>query len=82
MRYTVILLHDEETGTYTALVPALPGCISQGDTVDAAIAMAADAATVYLDDLAAHDEELPVETARTVVATIDVPAPAPAHAAA
>jgi predicted RNase H-like HicB family nuclease len=82
MRYTVVLLRDEETGAYTALVPALPGCITQGDTVDAAIAQAVDAATVYLEDLAAHDEEVPVEATGPVVATIDVPVPVTAHATA
>ena len=31
MRYTVVL-EREEDGGYVASVPALPGCVSQGDT--------------------------------------------------
>ncbi|MCH7614032.1 MAG: type II toxin-antitoxin system HicB family antitoxin, partial [Candidatus Marinimicrobia bacterium] len=31
MKFTVILEPSEEGG-YTALVPSLPGCISEGDT--------------------------------------------------
>ena len=33
MRYTVIL-EQESDGGYVASVPALPGCVSQGDTRD------------------------------------------------
>lgn len=33
MRYTVIL-EQESDGGYVATVPALPGCVSQGDTRD------------------------------------------------
>ena len=31
MRYTVVL-EQEEDGGYVVSVPALPGCVSQGDT--------------------------------------------------
>jgi len=30
MRYTVVL-EQEQDGGYVAIVPALPGCVSQGD---------------------------------------------------
>jgi len=33
-----IILEPSEDGGYTALVPALPGCISEGDTVEEALA--------------------------------------------
>ena len=33
MRYTVVL-EREADGGYVATVPALPGCVSQGDTRD------------------------------------------------
>jgi predicted RNase H-like HicB family nuclease len=41
--YTIILDPDEEEGGYTVTVPALPGCVTQGDTLEEAIAMARDA---------------------------------------
>ena len=31
MRYTVVLEHEPDGG-YVVSVPALPGCVSQGDT--------------------------------------------------
>jgi hypothetical protein len=39
MRYTVVLLREPEEGGYTALVPALPGCVSFGDSLEEALAM-------------------------------------------
>jgi predicted RNase H-like HicB family nuclease len=29
------LIHADETGGYWAEVPALPGCVTQGETIDA-----------------------------------------------
>jgi antitoxin HicB len=40
--YTVILEPQPEGG-YTVTVPALPGCITEGDTVEEALAMAQEA---------------------------------------
>lgn len=37
MKYTVILTPDAEDGGYTAECPVLPGCISEGDTVEEAL---------------------------------------------
>src|SRR5205085_1611961 len=36
MQFTVVV-HEAEEGGYWAEVPALPGCFSQGETVDAAL---------------------------------------------
>ena len=33
MKYTVVI-HEDPDGGYWAEVPALPGCVSQGDTLD------------------------------------------------
>lgn len=50
-RYTVIL--DRETdGGFHASCPALPGCHSQGDTLDEAIQNVREAIEVYLESLA------------------------------
>jgi antitoxin HicB len=35
--YTVILEYDNEIGEYSALVPGLPGCTSQGKTKEEAL---------------------------------------------
>jgi predicted RNase H-like HicB family nuclease len=53
-----ILLEVSEEGGYTALVPALPGCISEGDTKEAALHNIREAIDLYLesveDDLASE----------------------------
>ena len=39
-RYTVILTPDTQVGGYTVRVPALPGCNTQGNTIEEALANA------------------------------------------
>lgn len=60
-RYTIILKHEGEGG-YHAFCPALPGCHSQGETEDEAIANIAEAIDLYLESLQAHNEPVPVGT--------------------
>ena len=60
LHYTVIL-EREEDGGYHAFVPALPGCHTQGDTVDEALDNAREAIQVYLDSLRAEGEPVPIE---------------------
>lgn len=45
----MIELIPEEVGGFTARVPALPGCVSQGDTREEALANIKDAIALYLD---------------------------------
>ena len=49
MRYTV-LLEPEEDGGFVVNVPALPGCISQGDTREEAVANIRQAISLYVED--------------------------------
>ncbi len=42
LRYK-ILLRKEDDGTYTVIVPSLPGCLTFGRTVEEAIAVANEA---------------------------------------
>ncbi len=60
MTYTVVLIPAEEGG-YTARVPALPGCVTEGDTLLEALDMARDAIECYLGSLAQHGEPIPAE---------------------
>ncbi len=41
--YTTILHPSSEVGGYTVTVPVLPGRVTQGETLEEAIAMAKDA---------------------------------------
>jgi predicted RNase H-like HicB family nuclease len=47
MKFRVVLEPSEEGG-FTAVVPALPGCISEGDSRDEAIANVREAIALYL----------------------------------
>lgn len=44
-----IILEEQEEGGYTVSVPALPGCISEGDTLEEAIKNIKEAIMLYLD---------------------------------
>ncbi len=47
-RFTAILHPDKEDGGYWAEVPELPGCLSQGDTVEETLSMIRDAIRGHL----------------------------------
>jgi len=43
MRYPVVLTPDPEDGGFVVECPAIPGCVSQGETVEEAMANIRDA---------------------------------------
>jgi len=61
-------------GGYVVLVPALPGCHSQGDTLEEAEKNIKEAIQLYLESLAADKEVIPKEK-RSFQGVIQVPAP-------
>lgn len=72
--YTVLLDPDPETGTYTVTVPALPGVVTQGDSIDDAIVQAKEAIQVHIEGLLADGEPIPEERERPQVVTVRVAA--------
>ena len=48
-----IVLEPSEEGGFTVTVPALPGCISEGETRDEAIANIKEAIDLYLEQVEA-----------------------------
>jgi len=70
-----ILLSREPEGGYTVTVPALPGCVTFGSTLEEAIAMAREAVELYIESLRAHGEEIPSEESMLqYILTVPVPA--------
>ncbi|WP_334111063.1 type II toxin-antitoxin system HicB family antitoxin [Thermodesulfitimonas autotrophica] len=59
-RYTVII-EREEDGGFHAFCPALPGCHTQGESLEETLTNIREAIQVYLESLKAHNEPLPVE---------------------
>jgi predicted RNase H-like HicB family nuclease/predicted CopG family antitoxin len=56
-----IILHKAIEGGYTVIVPALPGCITEGDTLEEAKSMAKDAIKCYIESLVKDGEPIPDE---------------------
>ncbi|MFY9457786.1 MAG: type II toxin-antitoxin system HicB family antitoxin [Candidatus Spechtbacterales bacterium] len=56
-----VKLEPQNEGGYTATVPALPGCISEGDTIDKALRNISDAIEGYITVLSKHSREIPLE---------------------
>ncbi|MDR3262002.1 MAG: type II toxin-antitoxin system HicB family antitoxin, partial [Tannerella sp.] len=54
-----IHLHKEEEGGYTVIAPSLPGCITYGENIDEAIAMAKEAIELYVEELCDRGEKIP-----------------------
>jgi antitoxin HicB len=72
--YTVLLDPDVESGGYTVTVPALPGIVTQGDTLEKALDMVRDAISLYLEDLVADGEPIPTERGAPHLARVTVAA--------
>jgi len=60
MRFKVVLEASDEGG-YTVYVPSLPGCISEGETVEEALRNIQEAIELYLEPV--EDELVMDETA-------------------
>ena len=58
MKYRVLIEQDED-GFFVVEVPALPGCISQGDTREDALVNIREAIAGYLESLNEHQEPIP-----------------------
>ena len=75
----VIHLEPAEEGGYTVTIPALPGCVTEGDTFDEAIAMAQDCIKGHLESLAKDGQPIPEEPAPSGAVDVRVEVAAPAQ---
>lgn len=71
MEYSVIV-HPAEEGGYWVEVTALPGCYSQGESVDEALSNVAEAIALYLETLRDEGQTIPrdEETVFKVAVTV------------
>ncbi|MFO7447085.1 MAG: type II toxin-antitoxin system HicB family antitoxin [Ignavibacteriaceae bacterium] len=57
-----VVLEKSNEGGYTVYVPSLPGCISEGDTIDEAVNNITEAIELYLepveDDITFNDNTI------------------------
>jgi antitoxin HicB len=54
-----IMFRPEPEGGFTAIVSALPGCVTHGRTLEEATKTAKDAISGYVESLRKHGEPLP-----------------------
>ena len=57
-----ILLTPEQEGGFSVSVPALPGCFTQGETIDEAIQMAREAISLYVESMGTGGEAFQIVT--------------------
>jgi predicted RNase H-like HicB family nuclease len=60
-RYYKVVLEPQAEGGFTAIVPSLPGCVSQGDTFDETLANIKEAIELYVESLEADGLPVPEE---------------------
>lgn len=66
-----IILRPEPQGGFTAIAPALPGCVTYGRTLAEARKMVKDAISGYIESLRKHKEPIPTDE-DTLVASLDL----------
>jgi predicted RNase H-like HicB family nuclease len=52
-----VVLMEDETGGYVALVPALPGCHTQGDTLEETLENVKEAIDLYMETLTEKEKK-------------------------
>ena len=66
MRYTVVL-EREDDGGFVVSVPALPGCVSQGDSRAEALENIREAIELYVEDCREAGDPVPTEAGKEFV---------------
>jgi antitoxin HicB len=66
-----IVLRPEPEGGFTVSVPALPGCVTYGRTLEEAREMARDAVSGYIASLRKHGEAIPTDS-ESLVTSLDL----------
>jgi predicted RNase H-like HicB family nuclease len=71
-RYTVLLEPDPDEGGYTVTVPELPGCITQGESLEESLEHAQEAIEGHIKALQMLGEEVPIEREAPQLAVVTV----------
>ena len=72
-QYTAVFEPDKKTGGFTVTIPALPGCISEGDSFENALNNIQEAASLYIEVMRDKDNfEIPTNEKGVVIAPVQV----------
>jgi predicted RNase H-like HicB family nuclease len=66
-----VIVEPDETGGYVVTCPSLPGCYSQGETLDEALANIKEAILLCIEDMEANGEKIP-DSSKALVGTVMV----------
>jgi antitoxin HicB len=66
-----IIFRPEPEGGYTASVPAMPGCVTYGRSLEEAKELVKDAINGYIQSLRKHGEPIPSDD-ESLVTTLDL----------
>ena len=69
MKFTVVLSPESDSG-YSVVCPAVPGCVSQGDSLDEALANVREAILLCLEVRKEEGQPAPTETPEVVAEEI------------
>ena len=64
-----VILEPDETGGYVISCPSLPGCYSQGDSIDEALENIKEAIALCLEDMEAEGEQIP-DSSRSLIGSV------------
>ena len=70
IHHFTVVFQKESDGGYTAIVPALPGCVTWGETIEEAQSAVREAIQSYLGSLDKDHEEAPRDV--SFVSSVDV----------
>ncbi len=70
-KYYKVIFEPQEEGGYTVTVPALPGCVSEGDTYEEALANIKEAIMLYLESL--QVDGLPIPEEKHLIVEVESP---------
>ena len=68
-KFYKVIFEPQEEGGYTATVPSLPGCISEGDTYDETLRNIREAMALYLESL--QDDGMPIPEENHLIVEIE-----------
>ena len=66
-----VMIEPDETGGYVVSCPSLPGCYSQGDTIEEALANIKEAILLCPEDMEDIGEEIP-DPSKTLIDSVTV----------
>lgn len=71
LKFNAVFL-EEDNGAYSVNVPTLPGCFSQGDTFEKAVANIKEAIELYLEDEREDRELLKYRSGREFLVPVEL----------